>query len=85
MQHISKHQSRSEKLIQEVIRLCLCNSKQNRHILDHQHLLAQLKESRLSYDQSTTIQFHYPKNVMNNTSGFAGDDLLVLNASLLQL
>ena len=36
-------------------------------------------------DRSTTIQCYYPKNAMNNSSGFAGDDLLVLNTSSLQL
>ena len=29
-------------------------------------------------DRSTTIQCYYPKNAMNNSSGFAGNDLLDL-------
>ena len=36
-------------------------------------------------DWSITIQCYCPKNAMNNSSGFAGDDLLVLNTSSLQL
>ena len=43
---LSNHQSRSEKVTQELIRLRLCDRKQNRHTLDHQHLRAQRNESR---------------------------------------
>ena len=34
---------------------------------------------------SFTIQCYLPKNVMKNSSGSAGDDVMVLNTSSLQL
>ena len=55
MSHYSIHQSRPEKLTPEVIRLFLCNRKQNWHISDHLHLSSTQRISPISQLQFSVI------------------------------